>query len=445
MSLENGGNKVPELEQQEKIDSSLSGPLRNALFLFLEHAPVGTKLFVVDKFTSGKYPTGRFVSDRETGIGEIRFADTVEKGTIQIYLGNNTWKVVEMPMDGMQQTAGRGDRFFGRYLSLDAESFRAVREFQQKYSERQDRGKSKDFGIVMGAGPQRSEKIEPHKSPFEQLLERYGLASERIAPFNTVQDVVEKIFLDSGHPYFIDIQTQEGQEEFCQTWFETCGRRSPRPFVPPEHILKRWVPTEKFPDKVDKDEGDFRYLVLLAQSRVVTNLLEKGDKNEIALPLFTETSGYIDIMDWREVDPQKTDSWGKSFLESPSASTPLLEKFGIIGVMTTREGIDKALWEGDPGDYEPSQLHKQVITDMGFDPTEYMFRLVDYGEYFRLAPRLGWGILETHFDGYGIDITDPDQRRYGLCCSTKDCGQVPHANFSDPKKKLAVRLVLVRR
>lgn len=112
-----------------------------------------------------------------------------------------------------------------------------------------------------------------------------------------------------------------------------------------------------------------------------------------------------------------------------------------------RQDLDAALWQGDPANRIPTPKHKELLTSLGLNPTQYELRPIRQDEYARLAQEKAWGQknLWTNFDHYGLE---GDGARRGLLG-----GRAVHGGPSDvgdysrgsASGYLAVRLVLAPR
>lgn len=417
MSIEHGGRPAP--------DHRLEGEMRLLIPGLLKENTEGEELvslYAIDPENEDDY-------NREGGNGELQLSHTGDLQIKQIEKGVIFWKVV----------SGLPARLKNR-LRLDEASARAVEEYQKRRGEA-DANRKKNRNRVSS---------EPQVDNRELELRYFKLEQLQLKPQDEADKLISRVVL-SGKIRFgtnIDIESSNGQKEFCRTWKKMCGLL-PMPCVPPEEWFKTLYPGKPFPVDTDK-KGDFWYLKQLADELVVDDL---GESNLFAIkspiPDFGQ-EGAIYVMDWKEINNDTANRAGNKLLQTGAYTSPLLQELGITkeGVVNiSRQEIDNALWEGDPGDHKKTAKHTSIIDKMGFKSHGFEFRCIRHEEYTLLASQKKWGQhnLYTHFDNYVFDAKKKSHD--GLCGGGVRRGGASLVTYADRNREendLAVRLVLAR-
>lgn len=331
---------------------------------------------------------------REQGSGQLKLSGN---GDLQIKQGKN-WLVVKTLDDKLQ-----------KHLRLDEPSVRALTEYLQ------NKPKVEPYKHV----PKKETEADNEKKE----LRRWRLEKLEAPEYLSADILISRILGGKrGQLGFVDITDNKpggGKEIFCRAWKTSCGD-VPMPCVPPKRLFKTFYPGQKFPDGTDEEIGNFDYLQLLADNRIVKNL---ASNRQISIPYFGKKET-IYAMDWVEDDSGAVDNSGAQKLFGSHYESPLLEELGLskAGVMRIdRKDIDEALWEGDPGLRRQTKKHKEILKKLGLNDHELEIHCIRQDQYARLAKAKKWGqhLLMTHFDDYA---TNPGWENYGLSGGHVDNG-----------------------
>jgi hypothetical protein len=348
----------------------------------------------------------------------------------------------QLRLDGqgsMQVKEGNSWRLVMRTTTflLDEESVQAVASFI-KEAEREKGIRLESKIIDTDTRP---------KTELELKLGSYGLVEADMYGSFPAQRLMDRVYANaSGNK--LDIRKPKDLKEFYDEWVSQV-RILPLPFVPPQLKFNQLYPGKLYPTDVDPEQGNFAYLHLLTDRKIVDNIRELPQGDAVHKPRFASGMNLF-MMDWHEQDVRKIDGSGRPFLETVGANSALLRSlgWGSSGIVMSRPEIDDLLWEGDVDLQEPTKRHRQIIEDLNFDPRNYRLRLIDAGEYARLAVKQKWGeeSMATHFDGYAVvDVSQDKKERRGLCGGDVRDGGSSHISWVQRSDvRLPVRLVLAR-
>lgn len=343
-------------------------------------SPAARKQAAVELYATDPEDAAAYV--RADGGGQLRLS---EIGDLQIKQGKN-WRLVKQL-----------DTKLRIRLRLDDLSIRAL----QGYIEEKAKVKPYRTRLKAESAPRR---VDSRADYNEQELRRLRLEKLDLPAYPVADRLIARILeSNQGAGDYIDITDGEpggGQEQFCRPWKRFCGDL-PLPCTPPKVLFEQLYPGRQFPDGIDEKNGDFWYLMRLAENAIVKNVA--GAPQPI-LPRFEEQETMY-AMDWVEENFDAEDGAGNPKLRTSLYSQPLLEALSIKcdGVVNiSRKIIDKALWEGDPSKRQPTDKHQAVIRQLGFNPDEWEFHCIRQDQYARGSEVKQWGRHElyTHYEDY---------------------------------------------
>ena len=259
------------------------------------------------------------------------------------------------------------------------------------------------------------------------------------AASDLISDVIRRR-TDSGEP--LVITTAAGQERFCRQWVESTADW-PLPGVPNERLFFRLFGTTRYPREIDPKEGDFYFLDSLANGQIVSNV--KGEA-QLQAPRFKYGETIL-------VEGVETTTTSGEFYAPPSLSAIsrwLLPSAPLHKNYFPRQTLDAALWQGDPGNREPSLAQVEILQSLGLDPDHFVLHLPTVDEYVRLLSGRRWLDDESeaiHLDGYDTDIPY-NQERYGLTAAALArgrCVSIGIIGRAEQAPKLAARWMISRR